>query len=131
MKRQGGHFVSEDELRKLDQASLSSILRGRIVGTGIVYYHGAEYLRSLRGAGINGNESLNRNDIRSPKGCWVVVYLDGIPLWNSPPSLPPEMARFSPQNLAGIEYYSSAQTPVEYKNLINDCGVLLLWTRER
>jgi hypothetical protein len=126
-----GKFITGEQLRKLENVSFASILRSHVPRTTIVYYRGQEYLRSSA-AGREDQTFLNPQDFKSPKGCWVNVYMDGMALYaSSKYSLPPDMGRFSAQALSGVEFYSGGMTPLQFKNTENDCGTLLLWTRRR
>lgn len=64
--------------------------------------------------------------------CYMDVYIDGIMVYDS---RHPELGLFdvntvSPENIAGIEIYSSAlQVPMKYARTGAGCGVLLIWTR--
>jgi hypothetical protein len=43
---------------------------------------------------------------------------------------PPDLAKFNPLDLEGMEVYrSAAEIPPEYNATGSACGVILLWTR--
>ena len=69
----------------------------------------------------------------SPRGCWVAVYLDGLALYIGPPQPAPDLTKILVRDLAGAEFYQgSAALPAQFSAIkSSDCGVLLLWTRER
>jgi hypothetical protein len=143
-----GYFVAEAELRKFDHTSLPAVL-SKLPGLRLVGYRGASYAQSSRNAGGGGFAILGPSkssprpgcdgsradpcDLNSPRGCWVAVYLDGIPIFTGPPGNAPDFARMQVNEYAGVEYYSGgARIPVQFASgKSSDCGVLLLWTRER
>ena len=55
------------------------------------------------------------------------------PLRPRPPQSAPDMARMPVLEYAGVEFYGGgAVIPAQYNSITNnDCGVLLLWTRDR
>jgi hypothetical protein len=64
------------------------------------------------------------------------VYLDGMRLYDaivasrSRAMTPPNLNDFSVKDLAGVEYYpGDATAPPQYHQ--SNCGLLLLWTREK
>lgn len=143
-----GYFVAEQDLRKFDHTSLPAVL-SRVPGLRVTGYRGASYVQSSRNAGGGGfailgpSKSSSRPgcdgsradpcDLNSPRGCWVAVYLDGIPIFTGPPGNAPDFARMQVNEYAAVEYYSGgARIPVQFgSGKSSDCGVLLLWTRER
>ena len=57
-------------------------------------------------------------------GCRVNLYVDGAP-WSDP-----DLDKLPVNAFAGVEYYVGASVPaLYYRN--SECGVLLLWTRDR
>jgi hypothetical protein len=134
-KNVGGHFIGEADLRKLDAVSMPSILRGRMPGLQFTFYRGIQAARGPRPGGGQDDPLLNPADIRSPRGCWLVVYLDGLLFFDGiprPGSLPPDIGQFMAMNLSGIEYYSRASSlPLQFKTTHSNCGTLLFWTRGR
>jgi hypothetical protein len=134
-----GNFITEAELRKSDDRTLGNVLR-RVPGISIAPYRSAEYAASRRSPG-GGQRALARggapaadpNDRQSPKGCWVAVYLDGAAIYLGPPQPAPNLSQIPVRELAGVEFYAgSASVPAQFAAIRkSDCGVLLLWTRER
>ena len=55
--------------------------------------------------------------------CAVTVFLDGHDLHDTPYDL------IRTWDLAGVEFYSGAQVPAEYRVHGTNCGLLLLWSR--
>ena len=116
----GGQFVSEATLRSMDGEVLSSVLRR---------FHGAVLKRgrfvSTRktSAGVPG-----RSNGHGGNG-FVAVYENGIQRASLAGI---DFDKVSVDDYAAVEFYAGAETyPVWISPTNNDCGVLLLWTRER
>jgi len=131
----GGHFIGEAELRKYDALTTPTLMRGKVPGLQFVEYRGIRAARGFGSASMHELPLLNPADSRSPRGCWVTVFLDGILIFDGTPRAgapPPDIDQFPTRNLSGIEYYASAGTiPFQFKTTLNSCGTLLLWTRGR
>jgi hypothetical protein len=135
-----GYYIAEEELRKSESRSLGSVLK-RIPGIAVSGHRSAEYVASSRSAGMGQAGALarvpppkaNPEDRSSPRGCWVAVFMDGIALYLGPPQPAPDLTQFQVRDLAGVEFYSGpAGVPAQFSTMrSSDCGVLLLWTRER
>jgi hypothetical protein len=132
----GGHFVSEDVLRKMENVSMPSILRARFPGIRLVSYRSMQFAASSSAPGGN---IQSVDPPKGPKGCFVSIYLDGILIFDGvlksyPGSseYPPDINNIMAMNLSGVEYYPAASSvPLQYKNLRNNCGSLLFWIRGR
>ena len=61
------------------------------------------------------------NSIHST-ACPVMIYLNGIRVGSDPYIVPLDF-------IGGVEYYPAGRIPVQYQELGNDCGVMLLWPR--
>jgi hypothetical protein len=129
--RVSGSFIGEATLRQVENHTMATILR-RVPGLGLVSYNGQTYVRSL-GAGMK-DQPLSIVP-GAPRGCWSPVYLDGLLIFDGKVDAytkPPDMGQFFPLNLSGVEYYARAGTaPLQFRNTISNCGILLLWTRGR
>jgi hypothetical protein len=135
-----GYFIAEAELRKADNRTLANVLM-RLPGIMTRSHRSADYVASRRSAGGGpagglssggGQPRADPNDPRSPRGCWVAVYLDGVAVYLGPPAPAPDLGRTLVRELAGVEFYAgSATLPAQFSAIkTSDCGVLLLWTRE-
>ena len=128
----GGHFITEEVLRKSDSRKLQDVVASNIPGLRVYRREGWEYLSSGRGA-------CQSRSFECPGGvmfCPVTLYIDGMIAYN--PGLDqksanvPDMSRINIADYAGIEYYAGgASVPLQYNASTGNCGVLLLWTRER
>jgi hypothetical protein len=86
-----------------------------------------------------------RNKSGSAMTCWATIYVDGVQIYNYQMDAPikgvvgsaatptrPDFSRMNVSDYAGVEFYASSATfPPWVSNVNNDCGVLLLWTREK
>jgi len=114
-----------------------------------VKYKASDFARATRTGGSTGGFAIIGNqgrggggcdnrraipcDRASPIGCWVAVYLDGLRIYANPGEPVPDLARLQVREYAAVEYYAGgASVPAQYSAAkAADCGVLLLWTRER
>lgn len=55
--------------------------------------------------------------------CSVLIYLDGFKIHG------PDLDNIHPDELAGVEEYSRASAPVQYRPQGNYCKVILLWSK--
>lgn len=68
--------------------------------------------------------------------CPVTVYVDGKLYYEQTRairlgSLPPDFGKLHAEEFVGAEYYRSAvQAPIQYSMMSDNCGILLLWTRD-
>ncbi|HET9424767.1 MAG TPA: carboxypeptidase-like regulatory domain-containing protein [Gemmatimonadaceae bacterium] len=126
----GGHFIGEMELRRNEQRTVAELIRSSVPGLKIVEHRGRRVISSTSSPNMNLKALPNNG----PLGCWVSVYLDGMLIFDGDgePLDPPDMSQFFGLNLSGVEYYGSgANVPLQFKNIRNNCGTLLLWTRGR
>lgn len=115
----GGHFISDSVLRAAEGRAMANVL---ITMPGLTFSHG--HLVSTRAAS-KGPVLLSPP---SPGlSCSVSVYLDGLRL-----TTPPDFKRESTDIYVGVEFYASSLTAPGWVSASDSqCGVLLLWTRER
>ena len=135
-RRKGiGRFITEEEIRKYDHTTLVSVLP-KLPGGYLVNHRSNTYFGSNRGGANRISARPPQADPSipgSPRGCWAAVYLDGVPIYRGPPDAAPDFARMQAREYAGIEFYrGAASVPSQWGGVkASDCGVLLLWTRER
>lgn len=130
-----GYFITQDEIRKKRPYRITDLLRAvpgvRVIPTGSIGYTVA-----MRGF-------LSRTENNFNPLCDPALYLDGLKqsggtTTSSPAtgggSFDPDQdvdAAAIPQDIFGIEVYTSAsELPPEYRNG-NNCGAILIWTRPR
>jgi hypothetical protein len=132
-----GRFIAEDVMRKNDNRSVSGLVPTHIPGISIVGYMSASYATMTRSAAASDQSDTtlraDLSDRRSPIGCWVAVYVDGIPLYTGPPAAAPDLGAMRVSDYAGVEFYAGmAAIPPRFDvGKAARCGVLLLWTREQ
>jgi len=124
-----GHFISEAEMRKNDNHTMSDVLISHLPGLMIAPAPlGAVFIvtsrKMCRGGALAGCKFPN---------CYPAVLVDGIKAnMGMTPKLPPDWSKILPSDYAAVEYYAGpAEAPVEFSGSANECGLLILWTRER
>ena len=132
---EGGYFISEKQLRGHDNDHLANAMRSYIPGINWVVYRTMTFAESQRGhASFQKLPKALPYDGHSPQGCWVSVWMDGVRIYDPDGSMPaPDFESLNVNQFAGVEYYAgAATTPMAFRAMAaGDCGVLLLWTRER
>lgn len=123
-----GIFIQEDELRKHDASALTDLFR-RYPSIKVIDSLGVRFLASARtqkpiiSAAGRGAKQFDL----AP--CILRVMMDGVSL-----SEGIDISVFQVRELHAIEVYPGpATTPVEFAGMIKDsqCGVVMLWTRNR
>ena len=132
-----GAYITPEQLRRMDSKKLSEILR-TVSGAQIIHYGGEYYLASSRGTptvskGRGTAMPLARaSDDRSPRACWVQIFMDGLRLYVGNLGDVPDLAQFEGRQFEAIEFYRGpAVTPTEFNLIGATCGTLVLWSRER
>ncbi len=115
-----GRFLTRDDLDKANGRDLDDVLIGRIPGVRSVVVGSARAMISSRGPPSR----------RGPPACFVKVIVDGMVRYNGSPPLF-DINNIDPTDIAGIEYFTSAQTPAEFNGTGSPCGTLVIWTRGR
>lgn len=130
-----GHFITQDEIRKKRPYRITDLLRTvpgvRVIPTGAIGYTVA-----MRGF-------LSRTENNFNPLCDPALYVDGLKQSGGTTTSSPATGASSfdpdqdvdaaaiPQDIFGIEVYTSAsELPPEYRNG-NNCGAILIWTRPR
>lgn len=126
-RKQGfGRFITEAELRKNDNRGLSRLIVSRIPGV-VAVAKDKSGMETYLAAARKACDGLTFQSQCSANTCLVQVYLDDAIL---PPKT--DINSFRAEDFAGIEFYpGGASMPLKYNRTGSDCGVLLLWTRER
>jgi hypothetical protein len=127
-----GSFVSDEELRKGEDRTLTNIITSKIPGITSVQGPGvARYLTSGRKACAGRAFTMCASS-----NCYVTVYIDGAKVFDNANRGAAmqliDFDRLNVQDYAGVEYYASgATTPPQYNATSDGCGTLVLWTKER
>lgn len=131
----GGYFIGEAQLRSLDNENLANAMRSRVPGINWIQYGMMTFAASQRGnSGIGAHPRALPYDAASPRGCWVSVFIDGVRIYDpGGGGAAPDFGLLAVNQFAGAEFYAgAASVPLQFRSMSHgDCGVLLLWTRER
>ena len=133
---EGGYFLGEQQLRSLDNERLADAMRSRFPGIIWVSYRAMTFAASQRGtsSGIGSQPHALPYDPKSPRGCWVSVFLDGVRIYDpGGGGAAPDFQLMAANEFGGVEYYPGGATiPEQFRTMSQgDCGAVLLWTRER
>jgi hypothetical protein len=127
-----GHFISDSVLRRSEDRSLANVIVSFIPGIRLARGT-TNYISSTRKCG-SGPAILTCRG--AAVQCPPSMYVDGVLAYNATlqvdASRRPDLNQMPVREFAGVEYYAGGATiPAQYNRTGNDCGVLLLWTRER
>jgi hypothetical protein len=113
-----GHFIDDSTLRASEGRTMAYMV-ARLPGTTLQSGHLVSTRVATKGP-VFSNKTPGLH-------CGVSVYLDGLLLTSAP-----DFTRETTDAYAGIEFYASNTTaPIWIGSSNSQCGVLLLWTRER
>lgn len=129
-----GRFLTQDFLEKQEGRQLADVLGGKIPGLR-GYSMGGSQRAMASSRGINSFElKLSGDPTDRARGatiqCYVQVIVDrqlryrgtkGEALF--------DVNTIEPATIAGIEYYTVAQTPSQFGGTGGACGTLVIWTR--
>lgn len=124
-----GRFIDESEMRKNDNHTMADVLVAHLPGLMVVPAPlGAKFIASSRRMCSGPAMRACRN-----ADCYPTVFVDGVRAnLGTNPSLPPDWGKISPTDYAAVEFYAGgASAPAEFSGTNNECGILLLWSRER
>jgi len=111
-----GHFLTQSQLDSASTSDFQTLMAIKFPGLSTIRLaNGDRVIVSLRGGA--GNWAV--------EPCAVPVILDGQPLTQHDAVTDVVRTR----DLAGIEFYSGIEVPVEYHVSGYGCGVLVLWSR--
>jgi hypothetical protein len=119
-----GHFITEADLRKNDSRPLGTMLGSHLPGVMVMTKGSSTYLVSTRKMCQGSALSLCKQP-----NCFVSVYLDGALIY--PGGQLPDFSRMYVDDYGAVEFYESSEAPPEFSDGGNDCGSLVLWSRER
>jgi hypothetical protein len=124
-----GRFVTDSIFRKEENKTMADLLMAHLPGINAMPGPaGARYLVSSR----KMCSGLALRQCRE-SDCYVSVYVDNVKIYDPAMSRTtlPDFSRMSPVEYAAAELYQGADIPPQYSSTNSECGVLLLWTRER
>lgn len=111
-----GHFLTQSQIDSASTSDFQTLMAIKFPGlTVLSFANGDRVIVSMRGG--SGNWAV------SP--CQVPVILDGQPLTQH--DAVTDVVKT--WDLAGVEFYSGIEVPVEYHVSGYGCGVLVLWSR--
>jgi hypothetical protein len=128
----GGHFITEAELRKDDDKSMTNVVR-TLPGLRV------DCARKNGDGGGAGGSGHRMGECWAVSGrveskyavlggaCEVEIYLDGVP------SADHDLEKLHVRDYGAVEFYAGgASVPIQFARTNGtSCGVLLLWSRER
>lgn len=114
-----GRFITEADLRKNDNRSLTNVVRQ--AGAAVSCSRRTPIQCFVVSARSGGS------------GCSLDVYLDGVLQPAGSPGFDGrDLEKIRVDQIGGVEIYAgTANVPVEYNRTSKDCGVMLLWSRFR
>jgi hypothetical protein len=130
-----GRFLTQDVFEKDANRQVSEIL-ARVPGARIIRgSSNAAWVGSSRGPRSFERGSYTPTEADRMRGagkaCYASVMLDGVVVFHAQSGEPLfDVNMLSPSSIAGIEFYAgAASTPMKYRGVSNDCGLIVIWTR--
>jgi hypothetical protein len=113
-----GYFIPDSSLRKEEARTIGNVLVAHIPNIVVKAGRGGrEFVLKSPRCGAGGNPA---------------VYLDNVLIAPTGGDSAVDIAQFSVNIIAGVEYYpTTSAAPVQFGGTQAGCGLLLLWTRER
>ncbi|HKO16186.1 MAG TPA: carboxypeptidase-like regulatory domain-containing protein [Gemmatimonadaceae bacterium] len=132
-----GRFLTTPQLQAEGTRDFATVAAGHFPGLEVVTIDGERRLASTRGVcgadvsralphlgkGQTGSTTAGPSACFSGSPCLIRIYLDGIDLGDQ------DFDIVQTWDLAGVEYYSGSQMPVQFRTSGSACGVMLLWSR--
>jgi hypothetical protein len=131
-----GHFITQEVLEKSEGRKLSDVLTSKVPGLHGNNFGNERAIASSRGVlslqNLPHGDDIDYHSKQARPDCYVQVVVDGMIRYKGVAreklfdinSIPPEQ-------LAGIEYYTTSQTPPQFNGTGSPCGTLVIWTRMR
>ncbi|MEO7360804.1 MAG: hypothetical protein ABI120_10765, partial [Gemmatimonadaceae bacterium] len=64
--------------------------------------------------------------------CYLQILVNGVIMYQAMDGRPLfDINTINPSTVAGIEFYTTAQTPPQYQSTGSQCGTILIWSRAR
>jgi hypothetical protein len=128
-----GKFITQDVLEKTEGRKLGDVLRSRIAGLRPIAVGSGAAMVGTRGPSLrmpSGDASDRRQGAMSQ--CYVQVIVDGSIRYRSQQNEKLfDINSIAPDQLAGVEFYTTSTTPLQYNSTGATCGTLIIWTRTR
>jgi len=128
-----GHFIARAALERQEFRRLSEVL-STLPGLRIFRAPGGEaWVVNGRVGHANLVPDSFSRALGARPACYVDVWLDGTAMYSGGKTTGMlfDINTIPPATLEGVEFYASpAQTPIKYARYDNQCGVLVLWSRQ-
>jgi hypothetical protein len=133
-----GRFLTQDVLEKAEGRKLADVLTAKVSGL-----HGNSFGAERAIASSRGVLSLQPKKLPSGDGvdihfkqarpdCYVQVVVDGMIRYKGTVNEKLfDINSIAPDQLAGLEFYTTSETPPQFNGSGSPCGTLVLWTRMR
>ncbi len=128
-----GRFYTRAQLAEREAMHLTDFLRG---ATGVQFMvlpigcGSGLAIASMRPRALPPPSSMNCGDHEVAPGCYLDLYVDGMPVWQWGQGPPPSVDQYAVRDLQAVEVYLGlAQMPAEFPRSSAGCGVLAMWSR--
>jgi hypothetical protein len=113
--RERGYFVTREQIDRRRATEISQLLTN---------VPGVFEVADRRGTGT----SVRSERTRGLRDCPITIYVDGAYYAQSVH----EISTIRPQDVEAIEFYQgTSQVPAQFRGSFTNCGVLVIWLRER
>ena len=137
-----GKFLTADYFEAQDGRPLSSFIQQKIAGINLIQRNGRRFLASARGCGLTQCKTIGMGttppgqrpppESLLPKACYLQVIVNGIVRFNGIDGQPAfDFDELQAKDIIGLEYYTSATTPLQFRNssMGSSCGTVVVWTK--
>lgn len=130
----GGHFLTEEQLSKMEGRRMSEALATAGVPV-VIGSTNAAWVASSRGTqSVLRGPKPTKWDVSKgakPNACYAAVAVDGVLVYQGHEEEPLfDINSLAPNAIAGIEFYAGAASmPAKFNGTRNSCGLVLVWTK--
>lgn len=126
-----GHFITSEDIERQKPHQTTDLFR-MVPGVEVVWTPGGAYKLRMRGSTPILSGKVGQGG--AAPDCHILYFIDGmmqpLPHYADEPILIDRI--ISPVDIMAIEVYrNSAQVPGQYRRKGAECGVVLIWTRNR
>jgi len=141
-KRGGDRFLTQDVLEKNENRLMTDLLFTKLPGlhANALCSSGRAIASGRSTVGISTEtaaaqaqklDKLHR-DTGNKINCYLQILVNGVIMYQAMDGRPLfDINTVNPSTVAGIEFYTTAQTPPQYQSTGSQCGTILIWTRAR
>lgn len=141
-KRGGGRFLTQDVLEQNENRLMSDLLLTKLPGlhanalgsSGRAIASGRSTVSISTETAAAQAQKLDKfdRDTGIKIDCYLQILLNGVIMYQAMDGRPLfDINTVNPSTVAGIEFYTTAQTPPQYQSTGSQCGTILIWTRAR